>query len=64
MLFWMGSLSASAGESKNLHHSALILPNHWFWVMGSEFHFFWELEMLKFHAFHGFCVSSLPGVVN
>ena len=27
--FWLGSLSASTRESGNLHHSALILPNHW-----------------------------------
>ena len=56
--FSVGSLSASAGKCGNLHHSALIFPNHWSWVMnnlvGSEFHFFWELEMLEFCAFHGF----------
>ena len=55
VLLWVGSLSASSRKCGNSHHSALILPNHWSWVinnlMGSKFHFFLELE---FHVFHGF----------
>ena len=58
MLFLIELLSASSGKAGNLHHSALILPNHWSWVannlVGSEFHFFWKLRMLEFHAFYGF----------
>ena len=33
VIFWLGSLSASAGKTKNSCHSALILPNQGSWAM-------------------------------